>query len=64
MADNTDVFDGSVQMAADMFERQLEAFHGQVVAPREPQRVRRLGEMPANPIIEMVAGLVPEDTGV
>tara|TARA_Y100000310_G_scaffold178144_2_gene178129 strand:+ start:1595 stop:1789 length:195 start_codon:yes stop_codon:yes gene_type:complete len=53
------IIDQAVNLAAEMMQRQLEFFDGQIVGPTRPQRTRRLGEQPAQPVIDEIVEMIP-----
>lgn len=55
-----DAFREPVQMAVETYQKQMEHFRQQVVSPTKPQRVERLGDAPADPILQSVVALMPE----
>ncbi len=50
-----------VNLAVQMFQAKLEHFRQQVIVPQQPQRIARLGEMPAEPIVQQVADLLAKE---
>lgn len=56
-----DQFQTPIDLAFAMAQKQQETFLNQIVKPRQPQRQRRLGDVPANPIIEAIVAQVPEE---
>lgn len=55
-----DQFQTPIDLAVMMAQKQQENFLNQIVKPRQPQRQRRLGDMPADPIIESIVRQMPE----
>lgn len=56
--------DAMLDLAHKMFLEQMDYIYGQVVAPTEPQRIARIGNMPAAPIVEQTAADILAGEGV
>lgn len=56
-----DQFQTPIDLAFAMAQKQQETFLNQIVKPRQPQRQRRLGDLPVDPIIESLVASVPEE---
>ena len=61
MADdkNRDLLNTPIELAEKMMAEQMESIVGQFTAGK-PQRIRRVGELPAEPLVQDIANLVPE----
>ncbi len=51
-----------INLAVDVFRHRLEHFRQQMVVSQEPERVMRLGELPAQPIIDQIAQVIAKES--
>ena len=58
--DNIDQINEPIQIAADILATQMEGVFEQISGGRQPPRQMRLGDLPADPIIDAVVAQIPE----
>ena len=58
--DKIDPIQEPVFRAAEMYQRQMDYIYEQLVRPQLPQRQMRLGEVPAQEVIDQVIGSIEE----